>query len=281
MPGVDFVFPTDPELNAMEAFQLFLGRDADPDIASIMFTNPVVAFGRDTFDSTSTGKCSLCHSDAGATVGGLNFNFDTGAEDLPSQPADLIVAAVGDPNLAQNPPDNGFGSTGTFNTPPLVEAADTGPFFHNNSIETIEGAVAFYNSDAFNGSSGAAGLAAFSPTGAGIDLETTEVVAVAAFLRVINALENIRSTNEFGEFAKDVNQFQTAQDLIRLALADVNDARAVLDEGGLHPGAQKELKLARDLLDQASMEPNAAMRKNLIKDALKELDNAKKDMLKN
>ena len=40
-------------------------------------------------------------------------------------------------------PDDGFGipGDGTFNTPPLVEAADTGPFFHNNSVSTIEGAV--------------------------------------------------------------------------------------------------------------------------------------------
>ena len=163
---------------------------------------------------------------------------------------------------------------------PYVDLVST-LYFNEVGDETIEGAVAFYNSDAFNDSPAGMFLASTDDNGIGIDLETTQVVAVAALLRVLNALENIRSTNEFGEFAKDVNQFQTAQDLIRLALADVNDARAVLDEGGLHPGAQKELKLARDLLDQASMEPNAAMRKNLIKDALKELDDAKKDMRKN
>ncbi|HKO53269.1 MAG TPA: hypothetical protein VJV79_36415 [Polyangiaceae bacterium] len=28
---------------------------------------------------------------------------------------------------------NGFGNL-TFNTPPLIEAADTGPFFHSNRI---------------------------------------------------------------------------------------------------------------------------------------------------
>ncbi len=52
------------------------------------------------------------------------------------------------------PRDDGFGipGDGTFNTPPLVEAADTGPFFHNNARATIEQAVAFYNSDAFNNS---------------------------------------------------------------------------------------------------------------------------------
>ena len=31
----------------------------------------------------------------------------------------------------------------------LVEAADTPPFFHNNSAETIEDAVEFYTTDIF------------------------------------------------------------------------------------------------------------------------------------
>ena len=72
----------------------------------------------------------------------------------------------------------------------LVEAADTGPFFHNNSIETIEGAVDFYNSTAFNTSPG------FGALIGGIRLEATEVVAVAAILRVINVLENERSARD-------------------------------------------------------------------------------------
>ena len=77
---------------------------------------------------------------------GGNANFNTGVEDLEDQPIDQIGERV--------PPDDGFGvpGDGTFNTPPLVEAADTGPFFHNNSIDTIEGAVAFYNGAAFNNS---------------------------------------------------------------------------------------------------------------------------------
>jgi hypothetical protein len=114
------------------------------------------------------------------------MNFDTGVEDLPDQPADLSGEFV--------PPDDGLGTPGdgTFNTPPLVEAADTGPFFHNDSIETIEGTVAFYNDDAFNNSP--AGQLIAGATGNGINLDGTQVVAVAAFIRVINVLENIRSS---------------------------------------------------------------------------------------
>src|SRR4030095_1590840 len=89
------------------------------------------------------------------------------------------------------PPDDGLGTPGdsTFNTPSLVEAAETGPFFHNNSIETIEGAVAFYNGPAFNNSS--------SGQRNPIKLDGTQIVAIAAFLRVINTLENIRQSKEF------------------------------------------------------------------------------------
>ena len=33
-----------------------------------------------------------------------------------------------------------------FNVPTVIEAADTGPFFHGNSINTVEAMVAFYSS---------------------------------------------------------------------------------------------------------------------------------------
>ena len=84
-----------------------------------------------------------------------NSNFDTGVEDQPNRPATLVGQNI--------PPDGGFGkdpvyrngkfigygngaanfpfppndlNKRTFNTPVLVEAADTGPFFHDNSITT-------------------------------------------------------------------------------------------------------------------------------------------------
>jgi hypothetical protein len=73
------------------------------------------------------------------------------------------------------PADDGLGfpGDGTFNTPPLVEAADTGPLFHNNSVETVEGAVAFYNGAAFNNSP--AGRVLAQATGRGISLDATQV----------------------------------------------------------------------------------------------------------
>jgi hypothetical protein len=115
---------------------------------------------------------------------------------LPDQPADL--------GGESNPPDDGFRSPGdgTFNAPPLVEAAETGPFFHNNAIETIEGAVAFYDGEAFNNSPAGKLLAASDPNGVGIELDCTQLVAIAVFLRVINAFENIRQSVELLESSR-------------------------------------------------------------------------------
>jgi len=275
LPGVDFRLPNDDELDAMEAFQLFLGRQEDPDIAALRFTSPVVARGRDVFSSNSEGKCNACHRNAGANIaGGFNFNFDTGVEDLPDQPANLIDGA-------NNRPDNGFGGNpgnGTFNTPSLIEAADTGPFFHNNSIETIEGAVAFYNSEAFNDSPAAAGLAAITGS-AGINLETTQIVAASAFLRVMNSLENIRSARDTAEFTLDVKNFRTAKDLLKLALAETADGEEVLLSGGLHPEAQQSLARARKLLVTASLAHSRIIRNGLIQRALKRLEQARRLMV--
>ncbi|MDH3441787.1 MAG: hypothetical protein OEM63_13595, partial [Gammaproteobacteria bacterium] len=146
--GVDFRLPTDEELDALEAFQLSLGRQEDLTLP-LPLRSVVVGRGQEIFLDNSLGKCNACHENGGANAdpaifgpGAGNLNFATGVEDLPDQPADLTDELV--------PPDDGLGTPGSgeFNTPTLVEAADTGPFFHNNSVETIEGAVAFYNGDA-------------------------------------------------------------------------------------------------------------------------------------
>ena len=47
--------------------------------------------------------------------------------------------------------------TGFFNTPSIIEAASTIPLFHNNSAQTIEEAVLFYTTTAFNASISGAG----------------------------------------------------------------------------------------------------------------------------
>jgi mono/diheme cytochrome c family protein len=242
--GVDFRLPTGEELDALEAFQLSLGRSADLELP-LPLRGRVTSRGQEIFLDNNLGKCNACHFNAGANAdpqifgpGAGNRNFDTGVEDLPDQPADLTGELV--------PPDDGFGvpGNGEFNTPPLVEAADTGPFFHNNSVETIEGAVAFYNGDAFTSSP--AGQLLIGATGGAINLDATQVVAVAAFLRVINALENIRVSIGLLEKsrAREVPR-DRSRVLKRRATFETGDATQVLAGAGLHPDAVAHLESAR------------------------------------
>jgi hypothetical protein len=292
-PGVDFRLPTDEELDALEAFQRFLGRDSDPDLATLRLKGAVPRRGREIFLTADTqggtvaaGKCNQCHANAGATVpfipGGFNFNFATGAEQLVDTPGDLI-----DP--ANNPPDGGFGTiqvsgvpgfgNGTFNTPPLVEAADTGPFFHNNAVATIEEAVGFFNSAAFNNSAGGQFLASQDSGGIGIRLEATQVEAIAAFLRVLNALENIRAALELENFALGARGHDTGEAILRLAVAEQRDAVRVLEGARLHPRAVQHLRKAIDR-DQHAADARARIVRNaLIRQSMAEKQAARRDMV--
>ena len=237
---LDFRVPTNAELEAMECFQLSIGRDMELDnLSSFELKDERADFGRQRFMNSS---CNGCHLNAGATVGGnFNANFNTGVELIGSGPGfgvnheDLV-----DP--ANNPFDDGLGSPGddTFNTPVLVEAADTGPFFHNNAIETIEGSVAFYNGMAFQ--------TAFGTT---VGFQPSEIVAVAAFLRVINAEANLCTAIGYVQRAIAAPTRPLRAKFIRLAIAEIEDACEVLDCGGLCPQLVKKLhKIIEELQSQ-------------------------------
>jgi mono/diheme cytochrome c family protein len=250
--GVDFRLPTDEELDALEAFQRSLGRERDLTLP-LPLKGTVARRGQEIFLDDGLGKCNICHRNAGAnaTLGGReagNANFDTGVENLRDRPAHLTGEKI--------PRDDGFGSpgNGTFNTPPLVEAADTGPFFHDNSVQTIEGAVAFYTGEAFNGSPAGRFLAGVDAGGVGIRLDATEVVAVAAFLRVINVLENIRQSSEHLTRSEALGLYERkeARRLLGLAGHETRDAIRVLAGGGLHPEARAHLEQGGRLIEQAA-----------------------------
>jgi len=250
--GVDFRLPTDAELDALEAFQLSLGRQSELALP-LPLKGTVAKRGQEIFLDNDLAKCNICHRNAGAnaSLGGRdlgNANFNTGVEDLPDQPARLTGELV--------PRDDGFGrpGDGTFNTPPLVEAADSGPFFHNNSVSTIEGAVAFYDGEAFNNSPAGRFLASTDPQGEGIELDGTQIVAIAAFLRVINALENIRQSIELLTDSETLGfaERERVKRLLARAGEETNDAIEVLESGGLHPDAVAYLAQAKRLTERAA-----------------------------
>jgi cytochrome c peroxidase len=276
-PGVDFRLPTEDELAALEAFQLAIGRQKDLQLP-LPLRGAMAKQGQEIFLDDSLGKCNICHRNAGANaqLGGQdvgNANFNTGVENLPDRTTT--------DNDEQIPPDDGFGTPGdgTFNTPPLVEAADTAPFFHNNAIDTLEGAVAFYNSEAFNNSPAGQRLASVDPKGVGIQLNENQVTAVAAFLRVINVLENIRFSIELieGAIGKQFAIFGDADEQLRIASFQIEDAVKVLEEKNLHPKAVADLNSASILIEQIKL--NAAL-KHLTAEAIDELKNAHDELVK-
>jgi hypothetical protein len=241
---------------------------------------------------------------ADATGNGGNRNFDTGVEDRlitvngatieVDQAAQVILSAQTPPlDITPNFPDNlfprdgGFGAisdeaggpgspvtgfgTGSFNTPPLVEAADTGPFFHNNHVRTIEGAVAFYNGAAFNNSpSGRAGP---------INLQPPQVEQVAMFLRAINALENIRAARELADTVRNlrpIDRTRVGASLLRQANAEINDAIEVLTGADLHPRAVSPLRSASSRISP----PGSSIRTDVGAAVVQLLDQARADIIR-
>jgi len=275
--GIDFRLPAEEELDALEAFQISLGRKQE--LTLPMPLKSVVALqGQTIFNDIETGKCFACHLNAGANAnpavfgpGAGNLNFNTGVEELPDKPGDLSGESI--------PPDDGLGTPGdsTFNTPSLIEAAETGPFFHNNSVETIEGAVAFYDGESFNNSP--AGQALLKATGSGIEIDATQIVAVAAFLRVINALQNISESKDFlnSYLKRSFLGNEIFNQLPDRAGHETNNAIRVLTSGGLHPAGVAHLKRGLIAIEKAKKKRSG--RKRNIEIALAELELASDELI--
>lgn len=263
VPGEDFRLPTEAELDALEAFQLSLGRQTELDLATMSFATADTRIGMDLFNGIGTNRaCSFCHNNAGANdADGFNRNFATNAANLADTPARRF-----DPDV---PGDGGFDSgpefevpgmamsffgNATMNTASLVEAADTAPFFHNNSAETIEDAVRFYTTTTFDPE---------DP----FQLDEDQINQVAAFLRVLNVLENIRSSNAYSLQARRARTSFAGQ-TTALAVAETTDAIEVLTGGPLelYPEAVGLLSeaLELELAARSILEPdlrNALLRR--------------------
>jgi len=84
-PGSDFRLPTDAELDALEAFQLALGRQDNPNLATTQLKNPLAAKGLLQHNALSA-RCFICHLNAGANAAAnnKNNNFDIGVGRLPN-----------------------------------------------------------------------------------------------------------------------------------------------------------------------------------------------------
>ncbi|HEY1536191.1 MAG TPA: hypothetical protein VGF76_19355 [Polyangiaceae bacterium] len=265
-PGTDFRIPTQEELDSLEAFQLFSGRQKLVDGRALTLREPGAEAGRNLFlKGGSGGKCTNCHLDMGSLDAGfgplpINFVLATGVRDLtPELPLD-------DGYLGPNPAQSFLLGDGSFNVQPVIEAADSAPLFHNNAKATIEDAVAFYTSDTFRQSS----------NGFDIELTQTEIDSIGAFLRVLNAAENIRQVRKRSLFVEN-NRSTGNTDILTIAIADTQDALDVLTAKNLNPAARHDLATAKLTLQTAQANPDAN-RPAFIANALVWLDLAKADL---
>ena len=244
----DFRLPTDEELDLNNEFMLSVGRLEDVDLTSFTLGSDEADKGRERFINSG---CNFCHLNAGANAASppfppnTNANFQTNVELLPNpaqitEPTPLDATSYPfDAGFGTVPNDcdpstlgtDGFGDC-TFNSTPLIEAADTGPFFHNNTAETIEDAVRFYGGPPFPG----------APIFPGNE---TAVRQVGAFLRVINAVFNVQISLQRNEAALkllntpavSILQFLSIQananKLLSLSIEEMDDALRVLKDGPL------------------------------------------------
>lgn len=265
--GTDFALPTDAQLDAIEAFTLASGRLNELDLAEVRLTNAAAQAGKGSFLF-----CTGCHFNAGAALPfGGNINATTGVERAP------------DPSQATepHPRDGGFGTfafdcdgdgvrdcfgDGSFNVPPLIEAADTEPFFHNHSAATIEDAVRFYTTDV-----------SFR-----FPLTESDVQDVGAFLRVLNAAFNSAISIQRNTAALTLEKAgrgegrrDTVNMLLALSNSEAADAIEVLGKRKLHLKTIKLLKNAIVKNGRAMEAGPSNLRQTLIRGALKDLKAAK------
>lgn len=295
--GRDFRFSTNTEKDQILAFQLALGRTNELNLNSVTLTDPVAADGKAAFMDPFRGRCNECHSNAGARalVGGKNRNFNTGTFKAPPPSLangvfpngrEMFDAGFGgqgltNPNfltISLDGQNDSFGD-GRFNTPPLIEAADTGPFFHTHAFgqafdprATIESGVSFYATGLFLDSPAAQELnARFGGVPVNVG---PNIGQIGRFLRVLNASFNLAIAKQRMDASRTLNiQFWGYRDdiqkgLLNLASEEIEDAIKVFEFGSnLHPAEQVTLASARTLLAQAVAATDPGVRKTKTEQA--------------
>jgi hypothetical protein len=298
--GTDFRVATEQEGQAVALFMRELGRKNEMELSAVAFSDAGAQTGRDRFLAVG---CNGCHRNAGANTGtaNTNRNFNTGVE------------AARNAGLASFPRDGGFGLTPTnadgsfgdrtFNSTPLVEAADTGPFFHTDttvsgapshntgSANTIEQATAFYATPAF----------ANSPSGGGAPLaiNAADIGNIGRMLRAVNAVFNIQMAAKRATGSRQIGnvfgngtalQLQKQKELCSLAVVEIDDAIAVLQGNGtvgvpvggtINPAQVTRLQTARTSLVACTTNNTAGSRLSQIGTALNALDLADTEIAAN
>lgn len=288
--GVDFRLPTSQELDLVSAFQLSLGRTNELDLTQVRLFDAGADTGRQAYMDPLHARCNVCHFNGGANFQDteLNRNFDTGNRLLNSFQSGFFDGGFGGRGLAQPNFDtfnrgvlDSFGN-GTFNTPPLIEAADTAPFFHTNAfVDTIEAGISFYNTGAFTNSP--AGLQLTARFRGPLILTNDDILTIGRFLRTLNAAFNLDiSKQRLRALQILINtlhdqRLDIQKGLLQLAQTEINDA--VNDLTGtpqpFYPVAQDRLGLATSEISAALAATNFADRNAHLSNAVSRVENAR------
>jgi hypothetical protein len=287
--GPDFRNATAQEGQAVATFMRELGRKNEINLGAVTFSDAAANTGRQRFLAVG---CNPCHNNAGANSGGVNQNFITNVEGGRNAALAGFPRDGGLGNAGANPP-NPIGNL-TFNSAPLIEAADSGPFFHTDttvsgapafntpSATTIEEAVAFYGSNAF----------AARPGGGGqrLPINAADITNIGRFLRGLNAIFNIQMASNrilgarnLGTALGDVARVAAMQRrMAQMTLFELDDAIRVLAEVNLNTVQANQVRAARtqieNVVDLASHQGTGAVafgnRMNAFASALASLNTA-------
>ena len=297
-PNLDFRLPTAQEATLTREFQLNLGRLNELNLETVRILDTDGEDGRQVFMDTARGRCNECHFNAGANFKdtGKNRNFQNGVEasgsanqlqhgmfgDIGTFDGGFGGVDLASPNFSTG----GFGvlnsfGDGTFSPPPLIEAADTGPFFHNafrfqsRFPDDIDEAVNFYRipNDSFGKSQGGKFLEA--RFGSPLVLTGDDAGRISRFLRALNgafnldiAKQRLDATNtliaRFPATAADIQKR-----LLELAVVEIDDALEVLPpDGNVYPGVRESLLQAKTEIAQGISATTATQRQTRVTNAL-------------
>ncbi len=294
--GTDFRPPTALESDLVEEFQLSLGRLAELDLASVRLSDETAEIGREAFLDPLRATCGVCHGNAGSnfSLSGFNRNFDNGiGSSLTKGTINGGVMTDGGFGGAELDEPNadpiglgvptGFGNV-TFNPPSLIEAADTPPFFHSNSVfqsrngPTLTDVVQFYGDGNFQNSSGKAELdALFGPA----EMQRSDLTAVVRLLHVLNAAFNIdlavQRLQAVQILAQDLGEIRSdlQTELMVLAGEEIEDAIFVLSQESLHPEIVQDLSDILTAVLAPASQGGASTRSNVSATALVDLASAR------
>jgi len=178
---LDFRMPTAGEQQALEAFMQSITVPSDQNFDLDRMICAAVSAGADAAQIQrgrnlffGSAKCSMCHngptlSTADGSLGGGAQSFNTGVDHLD---VNVFDDCIGGPLQY---PDS---ATRRFNTPTLINVANTAPYFHDNSVAELRDAVFFYFGPEFNQSQ-AAGVVD------GIFMTPTQANDITAFLAAL------------------------------------------------------------------------------------------------